>query len=87
MIVKSITGMGIYGKHSILGANYRHLISKYELRTNNVLKEWDSTCSKQTNLIRIADQIKELCYMRDTYKTAYLTRNDTVEIINLLCTE
>ena len=85
--VKIITGMGLYGKHSIIGANARHLIYKYDLNCKVVDQMWRTICMDQDELVRIGDQIKELCYMRDTYKTGYLSVDNTKDIIDILCTE
>ena len=85
--VNMITGMGLYGKHSIFGANARHLIYKYDLNCKIVDQKWKTVCLDQDELIRTSEQIKELCYMRDTYNTSILPREEASSIINMLCTE
>ena len=64
--------MGRFGKHSILGANARHLTAKYNLSYKTLENEWRKLCSKQIELIRVSEQIKELNY--------------TKCIIDMLCT-
>ena len=84
--VHMISGMGRFGKHSILGANARHLTAKYNLSYKTLENEWRKLCSEQIELIRVSEQIKELCYMRDTHNTGILSMNDTKCIIDMLCT-
>ena len=56
--VKMITGMGLYGKHSIIGANARHLIYKYDLNCKVVDQMWRTICMDQGELVRIGEQVK-----------------------------
>ena len=86
-VVNMITGMGRYGKHSILGANIRHLTAKYELNCKVIYSKWKSLCQDQDEIIRVCEQIKELCFMRDTHNTGILTRLDATTIIDQLCTD
>ena len=76
-----------HGKHSIFGANARHLIAKYELNSKNLTNEWNKLYSNQSNLVRISEQIKELCNMKDSHNTGILPRGDAKCIIDMLCTE
>ena len=85
--VKMITGMGIYGTHSILGANVRHLSAKYNMKCNEIDKKWKTLCQDTGDLTRKCIQIKELCYMRDTHNTGILSRKEVTSIIDMLCTE
>ena len=85
--VQMITGMGLYGKHSILGANTRHLSFKYCLDCKFVDREWERLSAGQDDLVRVSEQIKELCWMRDTCNTGNLTRSEVINIIDMLCTE
>ena len=84
--VQMISGMGLHGKHSILGANARHLIAKYDLNCNVVENKWRELCTDQSNVVRVSEQIKELCFMRDTHNTGVLSMSDTKCIIEMLCT-
>ena len=85
--VNMITGMGLYGKHSILGANARYLLYKYEMKCKVIDHKWKRLCQDQGELIRKSEQIKELCYMRDTNNTGNLSRNELNCIIDDLCTK
>ena len=84
--VKMISGMGRYGNHSIFGSNAKHLSAKFDLNCKVVDFKWRDLISDQNNLVRVSEQIKELCYMRDTHNTGVLTMSDTKCIIDLLCT-
>ena len=86
-VVKTVTGMGMYGYHSILGQNAKYLWSKYNLDPCNVYKQWKSVCQVQQEKIRICEQIKELCYIRDTRQGHILSRMETKDLIDTLCTE
>ena len=86
-VVKTVTGMGMYGYHSILGQNAKYLWSKYNLDPCNVYKQWESVCQVQQEKIRICEQIKELCYIRDTRQEHILSRLETKDLIDTLCTE
>ena len=84
--VKMISGMGRYGNHSIFGSNAKHLSAKFDLNCKVVDAKWRDSISDQDNLVRVSEQIKELCYMRDTHNTGVLTMSDTKCIIDMLCT-
>ena len=86
-VVKTVTGMGLHGYHSILGQNIKYLKAKYDLKSHNVSTYWKNICHVQQDLIRQCNQIRELCHMRDTYHEELLTRAEIKEIINTLCTE
>ena len=86
-VVKMITGMGLCGPHSIIGQNYRFLSYKYDMNVKNVIKFWNNRCQEQTEIIRVSEQIKELCNMRDTYQEYLLSRDEIKSIITTLCTE
>ena len=85
--VNMITGMAIYGSHSVLGQNIKHLSYKYNLNTNEVNKCWYTTCQQQTELVRLCEQIKELCILRDSPLDNVLTRYEAQVIIDDLCTD
>ena len=86
-MVRTVTGMGLHGYHSVLGQNIKHLMTKYELKSHNVNEYWKRVCHMQQDEIRKCNQIRELCYMRDMYHEEILTRSEIREIINTLCTE
>ena len=84
--VKKISSMARYGKHSIFGHNIRHLSAKFNLDCKVVDNQWKALISEQSDLVRVSEQIKELCYMRDTHNTGVLSMSDTKCIIDMLCT-
>ena len=57
------------------------------MNDKNVFKFWDYRCQEQTEIIRVSEQIKELCNMRDTYQEHLLSRDEIKSIISTLCTE
>ena len=85
--VKMITGMGLYSNYSFLGKNFRHLSFKYELNTKNIFSYWNNICQEQANQIRVSEQIKELCTIRDGYQPFLLNRSEIKILIDYLCTE
>ena len=85
--VNMITGKGIYGTHSFLGANVRHLSAKYNMNCKIIDQNWKVLCQNKGDLTRKCEQIKELCFMRDTHNTGILSRKEVISIIDLLCTE
>ena len=48
---------------------------------------WMQSCQDQDDIIRSCEQIKELCFMRDTHNTGILTVPEISTIIKCLCTE
>ena len=86
-VVKMVTGMGMFGYHSVLGHNTRYLNAKYNLKTNVVNEHWKTLSLEQEEIARIASQIRELCYLRDTRQFHILSRTQINDIINHLCTE
>ena len=86
-IVKMVTGMGLYGYHFILGQNVKYLTSKYNLDSDTVIEDWKGQCQAQHDRVRLCEQIKELCYMRDTYQQHILSRVEIKNLIDTLCTE
>ena len=85
-VVNMITGMGMYGKHSILGANVRHLTAKFEMDCKFIEGKWKTLCQDQGEIIRTSEQIKELCFMRDTHNIDILSRSEATSVIDWLCT-
>ena len=75
-----------YGKHSILGANIRHLTANYDMSIRFIEDKWKSLCQDQGDLIRTCEQIKELCFMRDTHNSEILSRSEATSAIDWLCT-
>ena len=85
--VNMITGMALYGSHSVLGKNLKFLLYKYNLNVNEINKFWQRKCSEQDELTRLCCQIKELCLIRDSPYDNFLSRPEAQAIIDVLCTE
>ena len=81
-----IAGMAIYGSHSVLGKTIKHLSFKYKLKSNEINKCWYMTCQQHPELVRVSEQIKELCILRDSPLDDVLTRYEAQVIIDELCT-
>ena len=86
-VVKHITAMGLYGSHSILGGNIRLLNVEYKLNSNVINKLWLNKCNELNDAIRVGDQIRELCTIRDSFQSHILTDDECQTIIAALCTE
>ncbi len=63
--VHTISNMGRYGSHSIMGANFKYLNKKYCMDESNVYSKWKHVCANNKELIRICMQVKELINMQD----------------------
>ncbi len=58
--MRTISDMGRYGLHSIMGSNFKHLNRIYCMDESNVYRKWKHVCANNTELIRICMQVKEL---------------------------
>ena len=85
-VVSCITGMGQYGVHSVIGANFRYLAHKYEMKAKAVRKAWDQSCTDRNEDICKVVQIRELIYMRDKHGSHFLNRMECKDMIDFLCT-
>ncbi len=65
IIIRTITNVGLYGNHSIMGGNWRHLRSKYGMEECNVMKSFDKKCKNECESVRVCEQIREMCSWRD----------------------
>ncbi len=63
--VCTISNMGRYGSHSIMGGNFKHLNRKYCVDESNVYIKWKHVCVSNKKLIRKCMQVKELINMQD----------------------
>ncbi len=57
--------MGIYGLHSIMGANKRFLQSKFYMEEMNVYEMWKQIVNSKSDEVWMSVQIRELCEWRD----------------------
>ncbi len=51
--------------YSIMGRNIRLLIEKCDMNVKNVAKAWNERISKNEELVRVCEQVKEVVGMRD----------------------
>ncbi len=63
--VKSISNMGCFGTFSIMGGNM--LIEKYDMNVKNIVYAWNELISKNEELVRVSEQVKEVVGMRARY--------------------
>ncbi len=85
--VCTFSNMGLYGSHSIMGANFKHLNRKYYMDESNVYSKWKYVCVNNEELIRICMQIKELINMRDRCMNGIFKRGECNDVIEFLCTD
>ncbi len=86
IVVKTITNMGIYCLHSVIGVNKRFLQSKVDMEEVNVYEMWKQKVNSESDEVRMSVQIKELCERRDKCDCTFLTMDECQTIINDLCT-
>ncbi len=83
--VKWISNMGRYGTCSIMGGNIRLLIEKYDMNVKNVVKAWNERTSRNEELVRVCEQVKEVVGMRDRYIDSVMSRSECDDILTFLC--
>ncbi len=79
--VHTISNMGRYGSHSIMGSNLKHLNRKYCIDQSNVYSKWKHVCANNEEIIRICMQAKELINMRDRCMNGISKRGEFNDII------
>ncbi len=79
--------MGRFRTYSIMGRNIRLLIAKYDMNVKNVVKAWNERISKNEELVRVCEQVKEVVEMRDRYIGNGMSRSKCDDILTFLCTE
>ncbi len=57
IVVKTITNMGIYGLHSVMGANKRFLQSTFYMEEMNVYEMWTQKVNSESDEVRMSVQI------------------------------
>ncbi len=72
--VKCLSNMGHLRTYSIMGVNIRLLIEKYDMNVKNVVKAWNERTSKNEELVRLPEQVKEVVGMRDRYIGSVMSR-------------
>ena len=68
-----ISNIGMLELHSVMGSNSCFLNELYDMQAKNVFKYWDEHCKTNSELIRMAAQICEVCSMRDQYECTFLS--------------
>ncbi len=84
--VKWISNMGRFRTYSIMGGNIRLLIEKHDMNVNNVLKAWNERTSKNEELVRVCEYVKEVVEMRDRYIGSVMSQSECDDILIFLCT-
>ncbi len=78
--------MGRFGTYSFMGGNIRLWIEKYDMNVNNVVKAWNERISKNEDLVRVCELVKEVVGMRDRCIGSGMSPNDCDDILTYLCT-
>ncbi len=65
IVVKTITNMGIYGLHSVMGANKSVLQSKFYMEEMNLYAMRKPKVNSETDEVWKSVQIRELCEWKD----------------------
>ena len=84
--VKTILSMGVWGSYSVFGGNVRSLQFRYGLDIKEPGRKWLLQAESNDDA-RKADQIIELCNMRDHKLYDFFTEGECKMLINFLCTE
>ncbi len=58
IVVKTITNMGVYGLHSVMGANKRFLQSKFYVEEMNVYEMWKQKVNSESDDVQMSVQIR-----------------------------
>ncbi len=85
--VRTISNLGRYVSHSIIGANFKHLNRKYCMDESNVYCKLKHVCVNNEEFIRICMQVKELINIRDRCMNGIFKRGECNDIIEFLCTD
>ena len=82
--VKTVMNMGLYGAYSVIGGNLRLLEYRYNMNIKEMYKNWSATCQSESEVIRLVEQVKELCDLRDRNVSEF-TNKEICDIIEFLC--
>ena len=83
---KTILSMGVWGSYSIFGGNVRSLKFRYDLNVKAPGRQW-SLMVNNSDDVRKAEQVIELCNIRDHYPYDILSKEECKELISFICTE
>ncbi len=81
--VKWISNMGRFGTYSIIGGNIRLLIEKYDMNVKKVVIAWNERTSKNEELVRVSEQVKEVVGMRDRYIGSVMSPSECDDILTV----
>ena len=84
--VKTILSMGVWGSYSVFGGNVRSLQFRYGLDIKEPGRKWLLQAESNDDA-RKADQIMELCNMKDHKLYEFLTEDECKLLIDFLRTE
>ena len=59
-VVRMISNMGVNGTHSIMGANFRLMQTRYEMNVSNVYVKWKDMCNSDQESIRICQLMRDV---------------------------
>ncbi len=76
IVVKTISNIGIYGLHSVMGANKRFLLTMSYMEEMNVYEMWKQKVNSESNEVWMRIQIRELCEGSDKCGYTFLTKCD-----------
>ena len=51
--VQTITKMGVFGSYSVIGGNYRLLLSRFNMNVKNITNEWNNSERRNTVIVKI----------------------------------
>ncbi len=78
--------MGRFGTYWIMGGNIRLLIEKYDMNVKNVVKTWNERISKNEELAKVCEHVKEVVGMRDRYIGSGMSPSECHDILTFVCT-
>ncbi len=69
-----------------MGGNIRLLIKKYDMCVINVVNAWNKRISKNEEVVRVCEQVKEVVGMRDRCIGSGISRSECDDILTFLYT-
>ncbi len=69
-----------------MGGNIRLLVEKYDMNIKHVVKAWNERTSKNEELVKVSEQVKEVVGMRYRYIGSVMSQSECDDILTFLCT-
>ncbi len=69
-----------------MAGNIKVLMEKYDMNVKHVVKAWNERISKNEELVRVCQQVKEVVGMRDRYIGSGMSQSECDDILTFLCT-